>query len=427
MSTSGTTTDRGVRRCRFFLAGFLLLPLALLGGGTNGTPDRVVWRLRVGPLFEYSRTREGGTFWALRPLVARVNDPVSDAAVTDVVWPLGTYHRDREQMWWRAALAYGADSNLADDAGAWKAALFPLYFQGRTRQGEDYWALFPIYGHIPHVLLMEDIDFTLFPLYLNYEVKGVEREYFLWPVFSRVAGDEGRLSSFGVFPLYGEVTRREAKHQYLFWPFWTEAVYGGDRNPGESWMVLPLYGEVRREKERQTMVLPPFFSHTKTDSAERWRLPWPFVETVRTPEQRKRSFWPFYGDVEREDERRWYAVWPLIEHFNLTSRGGRTERSRFFPFYVDETVYRKTADGGERAAERYTRLWPFGVREASDAGSRLRVFEFNPIRHSGAIERNWAPFWTLYERTERGGEVTHDALWGLFQLRAGKTCGGTQE
>ena len=148
----------------------------------------------------------------------------------------------------------------------------------------------------------------------------------------------------------------------------------------------------------------------------RWRLPWPFVETVRTPEQRKRSFWPFYGDVEREDERRWYAVWPLIEHFNLTSRGGRTERSRFFPFYVDETVYRKTADGGERAAERYTRLWPFGVREASDAGSRLRVFEFNPIRHSGAIERNWAPFWTLYERTERGGEVTHDALWGLLRF-----------
>jgi hypothetical protein len=46
------------------------------------------------------------------------------------------------------------------------------------------------------------------------------------------------------------------------------------------------------------------------------------------------------------------------------------------------------------------------------------MLEFNLIRHSGGIERNWAPFWTLYERIERDGEIRHDALWGLLQHRA---------
>ena len=163
--------------------------------------------------------------------------------------------------------------------------------------------------------------------------------------------------------------------------------------------------------------MPPFFSHATTDAAERWRLPWPFIETATTPTSRKRSFWPLYGDVEREDELRWYAVWPLIERFNLKTKGGRTERSRFFPFYVGETVYKKDKGGREYESERYTRVWPFYASESSVSGTHLRTLELSLIRYSGGLERNWAPFWTLYERTEQGGEVAHDALWGLLQYR----------
>ena len=298
---------------------------------TNAAPDRVVSRFRLGPLFEYRATRDGGAFWAVRPFYSRVTDPVSDTRVTDVVWPLGTFHRDHEQSWWRMLLAYGSDNDVTRDDSAWNAALFPLYFQGRTRQGEDYWALFPLYGHLPHVLLMDDIDFTLFPLYLNYEVNRVEREYYLWPIFSRT-GKETGVERTGFFPHYGRTERRGSKHLYAFWPFWTSAVYDSERNPGSSWMLFPLCGRVDRAKEQQWLVLPPFFSHATTDAAERWRMPWPFYETVTTPTARRRSYWPAYGDSEREDERRWYAVWPLIEHFTLNAKGVRTERSRCFPF-----------------------------------------------------------------------------------------------
>ncbi|MDD4622712.1 MAG: hypothetical protein PHG71_05690 [Kiritimatiellae bacterium] len=408
-------------------ASLCLAPVKGIGAESGGKePDAVVSRFRIGPFFEYRATREGGTYWAVRPFYSKLSDPVSDTRVTDTVWPLGTFHRDREQSWWRLLLAYGSDNDVTLGDSAWKAALFPLWFQGRSRQGEDYRALFPVYGHLPHVLLMDDIDFVLFPLYLNYEVNGVERDYYLWPIFSRT-GEEPGVTRTGLFPIYGETNKRGVEeHCYTFWPFWTSAVYNG-RNPGSSWMLFPLYGRVRREKERQTLILPPFFSRAETDAAVRWRTPWPFIESLTAPDVQKRSFWPFYGSVDRDDERRWYAAWPLIEHFNLSSKGGRTRRSRFFPFYVDEKVYRKDTDQEERLVASYRRIWPLYARDAKDGDSRERVLALSLIRHSGGIERNWAPFWTLYERTEQVGEIRHDALWGLLKYRKASQPGKVLE
>jgi hypothetical protein len=415
MSISATTIEVPPARL-LVLALACLSPLLLAAEGTNLTPDRVVSRFRLGPLFECRTTRDGGTFWALRPFVSRVSDPTVDTRVTDVAWPLGTFHRDREEAWWRLALAYGSDSDVSREDSAWKLALFPLYFQGRSRHGEDYWALFPLYGHLPHVLLMDDIDFGLFPLYLNYEVNRAEREYYLWPVFSRMEAEPG-VRRTGIFPVYGRTWRKDVSSLYAFWPFWTSAVYGESRNPGTSWMLFPIAAQVDRAKEQQWMVLPPFFSHAKTDAAERWRLPWPLYETVTTQDSKKRSLWPLYGEMDSPDERRRYAVWPLIEDLTLRRKGKLTECTRFFPFYVDETVCQVDTNGAARAEARYTRVWPLFSRESDEHGSRLRALEFSLIRSSGGIERNWAPFWTLYERSQRENEVMHDALWGLFQYR----------
>ncbi len=379
--------------------------------------DEVVSQFRLGPLFEYRATRDGGTFWAVRPFYSRVNDPVSDTRVSDVVWPLGTFHRAQEQSWWRVLLAYGSDSDVNREDAAWKTALFPFYFQGRTRQGEDYWALFPVYGHLPHVLMMDDIDFVLFPLYLDYEVNHVDRKYVLWPVFSRT-GDEPGVQRTGVFPIYGRTQRRESQHLYAFWPFWTSAVYGSPRNPGSSWLLFPLAGSVDRAKEQQWLFLPPFFSHATTDAAERWRMPWPLYETVTAKTSHKRSYWPFYGDMKSEDEQRGYAVWPLYDSYTLKKKGGREERSRFFPFYVKETLYANDPAGVEQVKETYTRVWPFYARETTPERTRLRALELSLIRYSGGIERNWAPFWTLYERTDQENAVVHDALWGLVRHRS---------
>jgi hypothetical protein len=72
------------------------------------------------------------------------------------------------------------------------------------------------------------------------------------------------------------------------------------------------------------------------------------------------------------------------------------------------------------------RVWPFFTRVRRPGVSHFRALELNPVRHSGGIERNWAPFWTLYERSSLGGVVEHDALWGIinFRVSAGRGAEG---
>ena len=43
--------------------------------------------------------------------------------------------------------------------------------------------------------------------------------------------------------------------------------------------------------------------------------------------------------------------------------------------------------------------------------SRLRMLELWPVKDSAPIERNWAPFWTLYKRTNVDGLIRKDVCW----------------
>ena len=43
--------------------------------------------------------------------------------------------------------------------------------------------------------------------------------------------------------------------------------------------------------------------------------------------------------------------------------------------------------------------------------SRFRMLEFWPLKNSAPVERNWAPLWTLYKRTNTDGIICKDVLW----------------
>lgn len=386
-------------------------------------------RFRVGPFFEYRATDRNEFFWAIRPFYSYMSDPNTDTEVSDFVWPISTWHRLHNQTWWRFALAYGSDDDITNDDAGWKTALFPLYFQGKDRLNKEYWALFPIYGHFPHILLMDDVEFALFPLYLKYSVNGKENRFHPWPFYSRQKPD-AQIKKFGVFPIYGGREQEKGNYYYTLWPIWTSTTYFHDRNPGESWMLWPIYGRVNRKREQQHLFLPPFFSYVKTNREERWRMPWPFYETLHSETQDKRSYWPFYGYSDREDEHSWYALWPLLGGFSLETEEHKTERNRFFPFYLNQKIWHTPITQENRRApkvrgetyleEDYTRLWPFFSYVKTPTRSRFRLFDFTLIRYSAAVERNWSAFWTLYERVETEKSISHDFLWGLLKFKSEK-------
>jgi hypothetical protein len=388
---------------------------------TNEPCASIESRLRIGPFYERRIMSDGGHFYALRPFYAHSSDSEEREDVTDAVWPLATGHWDQTQFWWRCLLAFGNDLNVDDENAGYECGVFPFWLNGRSREGEDYWSLFPIYGHVPKFMMfMSDIDFILFPCYLKYNVVGRERRYYLFPFIGR-EDDEQLQTHTSIFQFFGEKENRMSSSRFILWPFWTEKVYkDATRNPGQSWMFFPAVGHVAREKEEQWLTLPPFFSWAKTDKRERWHMPWPFVQVDNSDSERKRVFWPFYSQALGEERTFYSAGWFLFSYEDMRMKKQRYERTRFFPFYAHETRYAKNDKGEEVEKEDYLRVWPFVTRQRTPDYFHWRTLELNPIRSAGGIDRNWAPFWTFYAHNETANETEHDGLWGILNFRVFK-------
>ena len=367
---------------------------------------------QVGPFYEQ---RPADDFLAVRPFYAR------EGATQDVLWPLFTSHGD----WWRFCFFMHYQEQ---DDGGWQFDLMPLWFNGHLpargeRAEQDYWGLFPIYGHHPSLLLMNDIDFALWPLWMRYrmprpsEKRWMTTNAVLFPFFSW--RDDG---SWGFWPLYGVNHQRESDHRYVLWPLVTWASYRADRDTGGegwSWMFWPLYGQVRRERERQDLFIPPFFSWAETYSKS-WA-----AHGNSAPEMRLRFPWPIF-EWESNARRSRLSVWPLYEHVtwrtyaegegagNVTRFGWKLvelydDETRVFPFWASRK------DGS------YFRLWPFWESETKAGVTKSRLLALFPIRWVPAVDRSWSKFWTFYEReTDESDEIRHSLFWGIIRWRTAK-------
>ena len=386
----------------------------------------------VGPFFEYRRTEPGAaSFWAVRPFYSQVEDSVSDSRVYDVLWPLATYRDHNDAAWWRALIALG---DARENDPTWSFNIFPFWFSGADRKDDGYWGFFPFYGHHPHFLLMDDWTFALWPVWHTYTVKGVRSHAVLFPFITW--RDEPR-EGVGVWPLYGWSHQRESLHHYALWPFITWASYDEDRDTsgaGSSWWVLPFYGQVRRARETQTIVFPLGASYTRTDNARtgaadttRWRLFWPFFEKLDSPTRERLSVFPFweqitgysYGSDRTAEEHTWRVGWQLVENTTLETKKTLEKRFNFFPFVTWERRWFGTKEGEPK--DSYLRIWPFWSSETVDGRTRSRTLELMPIRHVEGVERNWAPYWSLWEREDRpDGRTRYSVLFNFIAWQTGE-------
>ncbi len=335
-------------------------------------------------------------YYAVRPLYA------TEGEVTDVLWPLFTYHKD----WWRFCYVVNYQTR-GNDEDSYQFSLVPFWFNGRDENGKSYAGLFPLAGEHPHIGMMYDFKFSFWPLCQSYKMpRG--REWLtsysvLFPIFHwRSDG------AWAVWPLYGINYQRESTHQYALWPLVTWASYQEDRDTagvGYSWMVFPFYAYVNRARESQHSFLPPFFSFASTQQSKRIRAPWPFFEYERKPSRERLSVWPFYEHVDMLDyyeSRKEASVtrfgWKLIEIYD--------DEVRVFPFWA--------------SGRNHTRLWPFWEQEEDGDLTTGRFLALFPIRWIPAVDRNWSKFWTFYENTSSPLYTDHSLFWGLIRWRTMK-------
>ncbi len=69
---------------------------------------------------------------------------------------------------------------------------------------------------------------------------------------------------------------------------------------------------------------------------------------------------------------------------------------------------------------RYFKFWPLFSYQRNEDILRFRALALWPIKNAPAIERNWAPLWSLYARERDGGRVETEVLWGLYRRQHSK-------
>ena len=371
----------------------------------------VLASLQIGPFWQQTEEHK-----ALCPVWSHESVPPSsrhaEYDTTDVLWPVFTSHRD----WWRFCFFTHYQEQ---EEGGWQFDVLPIWFNGYDPEKGRYWGFFPLWGHHPHVLLLNDWDFCCWPLWMRYKTPRPSRpdendgwmtsNVILFPLFHW--RDDG---SWGLWPICGVGHQRESDHYYAIWPIVTWASYRADRDTsgaGYSWMFWPLWASIERERESQWMFIPPLFGYAKTASGSRLRAPWPFFELERTVAKRRISVFPFYEDVMLKRYRDGEAEvgvtrfgWKLVELYR--GEGGKIEETRVFPFWTK---------GGD-----IFRVWPLWSSEQMDKSGQAvhtRVLELFPIRWVDSIDRNWAPYWTFYESRSNPIYTDHSLFWGIIKWR----------
>ena len=479
---------RPSRMCRFTAKIAAAFAVAVFAGcRTPMPPGAATSGLRLGPFFETARDDSGSRLIAVRPFYSRetaiesrnpnsvgeirnpapesrtsLDDPTILRSETDLLWPLGIRSQRDDHYYWRALLFYG--TGTLDDPTSpndpWRFRLFPFIYAGRTQEGEDYAAVFPLGGTIRDFLVFHETSFVLFPIYAEgRSPTGVEMRTILWPFYLTRHGE--RIDQFRLWPFYGTAERRNlhatGRSRFVLWPIWSDTASTGEIE-GSGFVLFPIFGHSRFEREKRGVeeswsVIPPLFLYARGDDGYRKLLaPWPFIRFIDNDGLRERHIWPLWGRTERwpvasgvlhptRDLSRSYFFWPFFSRTE-TERAGvhRSVLHAPLPFFfrreetrIPNSEPRTPNPGGESrlpnpesrtglddltigrsddSTSSFTRLWPlFSWRRTptphsnSNSNSALRtshsqtfvrVPELSLWSKSEQVERNWAPLWSLY-------------------------------
>jgi len=394
----------------------------------EATESAVLW-----PFFQKYESPRISQF-AFRPLVnVRAEDTGLDLRgnmkEVQVLWPLFLYRRTEGAKRLRIRLLpvfFHDRFQHPDGPEEVDTHLLPFILSGHSDSGENYFALFPLWGTLRGFFAKDRIRFRLFPLYADTQEGEHRSRHILWP-FIRYSKGGGK-SSFRILPFYGW-KKKEGWYDKMFilWPFFTRVHYriGTDR-PVRAWFFLPFYGRQQTPYGKIQYYLYPFFSYQRNERAgnrfREWNVPWPFVRITRGDREWRNSFWPFWGKRTKPDYSNTFFLYPIGRHLVYGDPEQLTRRLYVLPLYWD---WRVTEDG--EFARGRIKGWP--LFDYSMGGEGERQFRtLSPLwfwRPDRGFERNYSDFWKLYEyRHWQDGLRERKILWyRWFSIAPGKTDG----
>jgi hypothetical protein len=334
------------------------------------------------------------------------------------LWPLYLFRRDGKDItirifplytYWRDVYEYRAGTEINTEY-----MLFPIVFGGTTTEAGSYFAVFPVGGELKHFLGRDEIHFILFPLYLSWKKGELRQRNYLWPVLSFSGG--GGYSGFRLWPLYGFFEKEnEFRSEFIGWPIYNHQEYDLDQEqPGERLLVFPFYAREDNTRRTYRAVLWPFFTYENNRArnfVERG-MPWPFVVIARGDIERT-QYWPLYGRRKAGDTETTFIAWPFWSRRSETANGIQEREMKLLPVYDAKTRLSEEDD----VLYHKVRAWPlWRFRRYEDGSTYFRSLALLWFDDEQGFERQYAPLWSLYERsTTPDGEKRTYALWRFFQ------------
>lgn len=420
-------------------------------------PDGTRRTVAAGPFYETATYPDGTSLYApFRPVYSSGlrPDPRDYRHDWESLWPLAqgkTLHRDRS---WRILNLYHNDRDIADPLSPTHTTFFPFLFYGRARDGRPYAAIFPLGGSIGDFLVKERIEFLLWPIWMRSYVNDVTTTDILWPIWSRTTTPDNHIDKFRILPFYARSDKAGKFHKVsVLWPFWTHADYLYPNSSGTSWVLWPFCGRTDLTDQTGWSVLPPLIQHGEATNGDfRTYAPWPFYVHVRKGSIETLRLWPFYGRYDHGNLRRRYWAWPLLTHEKNAYSTVRYRRWTFVPFY-SSAAYTRAPSAAPKPPPRHptpeqraappspdpyadpdaetpisghTKLWPlftYQTRHEPDTATRFAALDLWPGPAAPAVERSWAPFWTLFDyrtyaatpRASAPDASSLSLLWGLYR------------
>jgi hypothetical protein len=371
----------------------------------------------LGPLFKWQQKGDDRDV-AMRPLFYSTANSRNESASVEYLYPIASSETRPDVTTLQVLKLFKKNIYRKDEGDEQERSsmLFPFYINGESRKYGPYTSVFPFYGDIYERFWRDEYHYVLFPLYGRTVNKGTTTRNYLYPFFATINGDKE--SGFQFWPLYGQASKEGVySRRFALWPFLLKEQTGlNTDNPTRRLHILPLYAAVDSPQRTARFYLWPFFGHT-TDNVkkeEAWNYFWPFWRTVRGEQRNVTSILPFYYDEHtKETSKRWY-MWPLYKHEEINSEQFRQERDRLLYFlYSDNRESWPNADGERRR----TALWPLFVfnRDVRGVKSITLPAPVEPVLNRDGIERNWAPFWRLYQQKWNDqGDSAVSFLWNLY-------------
>jgi hypothetical protein len=372
-------------------------------------------RVRIlGPVFEHKNYSSSNSLFAVRPFYSQLTQ-MDTFCDRDVLWPLWIYRRTADdQWWWAVSIVTWRNWDITEDKGRYSLRVFPFYYQGRDKSGNDYAALFPFYGTIRDFLGRDRISFFLFPVYSTTKVNDVYTKTYFWPIFSKTQGD--RVKRFRVFPFYGTAGRgNDFNKKFIMWPFFTSSRYGYEDSSGYGYILFPLVGHVDLTNQEQWLLIPPFFRISRSEQLNEIHCPWPFFQksSGRTD---KLYLWPFWGAKKKAGYRSGYVLWPLCTSVRRSMGDKQLRKFHIFPFVFGTSV-NYSSDRNSQIVYEKLKLWPLFTYSAGSESASLKFPSLWPWHDFEVIARNYKPIWTLYSHSRHENLTEDEILWGLFRYR----------